>query len=286
MPQNKFSSDGKVWLITGANRGLGAAIARAALDAGDTVVAGARNPASIAKTLGDFGPRLLPVALDVTDAQAAETAVQEAVAHFGRIDVLVNNAGYGQLGAFEEVDADAIQRQFAVNVFGLMSVTRAVLPTMRKQRSGHLFNISSIAGYRGSSRASIYCASKFALEGFSEALNAEIAEFGIHVTVVAPGFFRTDFLETSSVQYGSKVIEDYAEASAASRAFFDKRSGAQAGDPAKLGEALVKLAADPHPPVHFPAGSDAVETVTQKLAEVQAEVERWRKLSMSTDYSE
>jgi len=284
MTENEVGSGKQVWLITGANRGLGAAIARAALDAGHTVAAGARNPASLAAALGDAGTRLLPVALDVTDSQAAGTAVREAVARFGRIDVLVNNAGYGQFGTFEEVSAEAVRQQFDVNVFGLMEMTRAVLPAMRRQRSGHIFNISSIGGFRGGDRFSAYAASKFAVEGFSESLAAELAEFGIRVTVVEPGFFRTDFLETSSVQYGSAEIEDYAEASAARRSFYDERSGSQAGDPAKLGEALVKLANDPQPPTRFPVGTDAVVVVEGKLAHVQAEVERWRELSVSTDF--
>lgn len=275
----------KVWLITGANRGLGQAIARAALKAGDSVVAGARNLDTIAGALGAASPTLLPAALDVTDTGAADAAVSAAVERFGRIDVLVNNAGYGQFGAFEETGMEAMRRQFETNVFGLMNVTHAVLPIMRRQRSGHVFNISSIGGFRGGDRYSAYAASKFAVEGFSESLSAELAEFGVRVTVVEPGFFRTDFLQDSSVQYGSAEIEDYAEASAASRAFYDERSGKQAGDPAKLGEALVKLAADPYPPTRFPVGSDAVGVIEGKLAHVQAEVDRWRELSVSTDFS-
>ncbi len=283
MAENEINS-GRIWLITGANRGLGAAIARAALDAGDSVVAGARNPDTIAGALGAASPTLLPVALDVTDADAADAAVSAAVERFGRIDVLVNNAGYGQLGAFEEIGMEAMRRQFETNVFGLMNVTHTVLPAMRRQRSGHIFNISSIGGFRGGDRFSAYAASKFAVEGFSESLSAELAEFGIRMTIVEPGFFRTDFLETNSVQYGSQEIEDYAEASAARRSFYDERSGRQAGNPAKLGEALVKLANDPHPPVRFPVGTDAVGVVEEKLAHVQAEVERWRELSVSTDF--
>ncbi len=283
MAQNEIGS-GKIWLITGANRGLGAAIARAALDAGDSVVAGARNPDTIAGALGAASPTFLPVALDVTDAPAAEAAVVAALERFGRIDVLVNNAGYGQFGAFEETGMEAMRRQFETNVFGLMNVTHTVLPAMRRQRSGHIFNISSIGGFRGGDRYSAYAASKFAVEGFSESLSAELAVFGIRVTVVEPGFFRTDFLQDTSVQYGSVEIEDYAEASAASRTFYDERSGKQAGDPAKLGEALVKLAADPHPPVRFPVGTDAVAVVEGKIAAVQAEVDRWRELSASTDF--
>lgn len=276
--------NGKVWLITGASRGMGAAIARAALDAGNTVVAGARNIASVTEALGDAGPRLLPVALDVTDAQAAEAAVRAAVEKFGRIDVLVNNAAYGIYGAFEEITPEETAQEFATNVFGLMNVTRAVLPIMRHQRSGRIFNTSSLAGYRGGDRGSIYCSSKFAVEGFSESLTAELAPFGIHVTVVEPGFFRTDFLKNSSVRFGSNFIEDYAAGTAARKEFFEQRDGKQAGDPARLGLALVKLANTPEPPTRFQAGTDTLEVVKQKNAQVQAEMDRWRELSASTDF--
>lgn len=279
-------TDQKTWFITGASRGLGTAIARAALEAGHTVVAAARNLDTLTEALGGPNERLLPVALDVTDAAAAERAVQEAVARFGRIDVLVNNAGYGQFGAFEEVSPEEVQRQFAVNVFGLMHVTRAVLPTLRRQQRGHIFNLSSIGGIQGGDRYPLYAASKFAVEGFSESLSAELAPFGISVTVVEPGFFRTDFLESTSVQYGTLVVEDYAAESRASRAFYEDRSGKQAGDPAKLAEALLTLAADPAPPTHFAVGSDAVAVVSQKYADAQAEVEQWRALSVSTDIDE
>lgn len=276
----------KIWFITGANRGLGAAIAHAALANGDAVVAAARNPASVTEALGEAGERLLPVALDVTDIGAAEAAVQAAIAQFGRIDVLVNNAGYGQFGAFEEIAPEAIERQFATNVLGLMHVTRAVLPSMRGRHSGHIFNMSSIGGYQGGDRYSIYAASKFAVEGFSESLSAELAEFGIKVTVVEPGFFRTDFLEGSSVRYGDTVVDDYAASSATSRAFYEQHSGKQAGDPAKLAAALVALVAAPTPPVRFAVGADAVEVVLQKNAHVQAEVDQWRALSTATAFDQ
>ncbi len=281
-----MSETNKVWLITGASRGLGAAIARAALEAGHSVVAAARNPDTLAEALGGPNERLLPVALDVTHPEDAQAAVSAAMARFGRIDVLVNNAGYGQLGAFEEVSAEDITRQFETNVFGLMHVTRAVLPVLRSQRSGHIFNLSSIGGKRGGDRYSIYAASKFAVEGFSESLSAELAPFGIRVTVVEPGFFRTDFLETSSVRYGSHRVDDYADASAASQAFYEDRSGQQAGDPAKLALALLTLAADPNPPTRFAVGSDAFAVVMQKDADEVAEAERWRALTISTDFAE
>ena len=281
-----MSDSSKVWFVTGASRGLGAAIARAALEAGHSVVAAARNPDTLAETLGGPSERLLPVALDVTRPEDAQAAVTAATAQFGRIDVLVNNAGYGQLGAFEEVSAEDITRQFETNVFGLMHVTRAALPVLRQQRSGHIFNMSSIGGKRGGDRYSIYAASKFAVEGFSESLSAELAPFGIRVTVVEPGFFRTDFLEASSVRYGSHRIDDYADGSAQSQAFYEDRSGQQAGDPAKLALALLTLAADPAPPTRFAVGSDAFAVVMQKDADEIAEAEQWRALTISTDFAE
>ena len=280
-----MSDHSKVWLITGASRGLGAAIARTALEAGHRVVATARNPDTLTEALGGPNERFLPVALDVTRPEDAAAAAA-ATARFGRIDVLVNNAGYGQLGAFEEVSAEDIMRQFETNVFGLMHVTRAVLPVLREQRSGHIFNLSSIGGKRGGDRYSIYAASKFAVEGFSESLSAEMAPFGVHVTVVEPGFFRTDFLKTSSVRYGSQTIDDYADGSAASQAFYEDRSGQQAGDPVKLAQALLTLAAAPAPPTRFAVGSDAFAVVMQKDAEEVAEAERWRALTVSTDFAE
>lgn len=275
---------GQVWLITGANRGLGAAISKAALAAGHHVVATARNPASLVEALGEGNDRLLPLALDVTDASAAQAAAAQVVATYGRIDVLVNNAGYGQLGAFEEISPADIERQFATNVFGLMHVARAVLPVMRKQRSGRLFNISSMAGYKGGGRFSVYAASKFAVVGFSESLAEELKEFGILVTVVEPGYFRTDFLDSSSVAHGNTVIQDYAVSSAAKRERSDAYNHQQLGDPAKLGAALVKLAAEATPPLHFPVGADAIQWVESKNAAVQADVDQWRQLSAGTAF--
>lgn len=274
----------QVWLITGANRGLGAAIAKAALAAGHRVIAAARNPASIVTPLGEANDRLLPLALDVTDASAAQAVAAQAVATYGRIDVLVNNAGYGQLGAFEEISPPDIERQFATNVFGLMHVTRAVLPVMRQQRSGRVFNISSMAGYKGGGRFSVYAASKFAVVGFSESLAEELKEFCIHVTVVEPGYFRTDFLDSSSVAYGSTVIPDYASTSTTKRVRSNSFNHQQSGDPAKLGAALVRLASEATPPLHFPVGADAIHWFESKNAAVQADIDQWRQLSAGTAF--
>ena len=273
----------KIWFITGAARGMGAEIALAALAAGDKVVATGRNCRRIQQRFEEFGERVLAVELDVSQPAQAEAAVERALAAFGRIDVLVNNAGYGQLGVFEEVAAAEIQRQFDTNFFGLLHVTRAVLPAMRRQRSGHIFNISSIGGVYGFAGAGVYCATKFAVEGFSESVALELAPFGIHVTIVEPGFFRTDFLDASSVSWGEQRIGDYAEMSSAIQQGYTAHSHQQAGDPARLGAALVRLASEAKPPLRYAAGSDAYAGLTEQLAKRQDELHAWRELSQSTD---
>ncbi len=199
----------KTWFVTGAARGIGAAIVKAALAAGQNVVATGRDPAKVAAAFAPPPDKLFVAALDVAVAGQAESAVAATIARFGGIDVLVNNAGYGQLGAFEQQGPADAERQFATNVFGVFNVTRAILPIMRKQRGGRIFNITPIGGLRGGPGASLYAASKFAVEGFSESLALEIAEFGIALTLVEPGFFRTDFLDPSSIRYGDNRIVDY-----------------------------------------------------------------------------
>ena len=277
------ASTPKIWFVTGASRGLGAALVRAALDAGDRVVATARRRDALVETFGPDSDSLLSVPLDVTRPDQVRAAVDAALARFGRIDVLVNNAGYGHLSMFEESSPEDVQTQFDTNVFGLMHVTRAVLPAMRARRSGRIFNIASVGGIVGGESGTLYCTSKFAVEGFTESLAAEVRRFGIHATVVEPGFFRTDFLDPTSVRHGSQPITDYAEASAALKAFYDGRSHNQAGDPAKLGQALVALAATPTPPVRWAAGTDAIGMVQGKIDSLQAELDAWRDLSASTD---
>lgn len=273
----------KTWLVTGAARGLGAGIARAALDAGDRVVVAGRNRDALIKAFGPDSDTVLSVELDVTDAAAVAAAVETAMARFGRIDVLVNNAGYGHLGIFEETTAQDARSQFDTNVFGLFDMTRAVLPVMRAQRSGHVFNVSSVGGMVGGASGAIYCASKFAIEGFSESIAQEVGPFGVHVTIVEPGFFRTDFLDATSVVYAANPIADYAQASAALRGFYEARSHNQAGDPAKLGQALVALANAENPPVRWAAGTDAIGMIEGKIAGLTTELEAWRDLSVSTD---
>jgi len=273
----------KTWFITGAGRGLGAEIAKAALRAGDLVVAAGRNRAAVSDTLGRDSDQLLSVELDVNNEAQAQAGVDAAVARFGTIDVLVNNAGYGHLGLFEETTDQDVQGQFGTNLFGVFSVTRAVLPVMRAARKGRIFNVSSLAGMRGVAFGSLYCASKFALEGFSESLAQEIAPFGIRVIIVEPGPFRTDFLSTESIRFGARAVADYDDRRTALRASFEQRNGRQPGDPVKLAEAVVLLAGESEPPARFVAGSIAFDSISAKLAEMQSELARWRPLSVGTD---
>lgn len=277
----------KIWFITGASRGLGCEIARAALESGDQVVATARKPEQAEVELaGQAGGRLLTLKLDVTNQASIDAAVDAASKRFGRIDVLVNNAGYGQLGAFEQQSLADIDRQFATNVFGVFAVTRAVLPLMRAQRSGLVFTVSSTGGLAGAEGGSVYCATKHALEGWSESLRIELAQFGIKTTLIEPGFFRTDFLDPSSVFYGDIAISDYANYSAGVRDYLDQMNHQQAGDPAKLGKALVTLAASDDPPVRFAASSDAYDILIDRAERNRAEADQWRELSMSTAVAE
>lgn len=273
----------KVWFVTGAARGLGAAIAKAALNDGDKVVVSGRRIESLQNIFSEYGDRVLLVALDVTDGAQALSAVESAVERFGRIDVLVNNAGYGQLAPFEDNLASEADQQFATNVFGVFNVCRAVLPVMRRQRSGHVFNVSSMGGVVGMGGAALYCASKFAVEGFSESLAQEVAQFGIKVTLVEPGVFRTDFLDPSSAIFGTRGLEDYVAFTGKIKNASAAYNHQQTGNPAKLGEALVHLANSEHPPLRYLAGSDAYQQVSEKLNKMLAEIELWRHLSFSTD---
>ncbi|MGY4400362.1 NAD(P)-dependent dehydrogenase (short-subunit alcohol dehydrogenase family) [Bradyrhizobium sp. USDA 3315] len=275
----------RVWFITGASRGFGALIAEAALKAGDAVVATARDPATVTARLGQH-ERLLATRLDVTSEAEAHAAAGEAVKKFGRIDILINNAGYGLLGAIEEASAAETQRLFGTNVFGLLGVSRAVLPHMRRQRSGHVINISSVGGYTGYPGWGVYGATKFAVEGISEALAAEVAPLGIKVTVVEPGFFRTDFLDESSLSRTAQQIEDYHASVGKTRAVAADFNHGQRGDPRKLAGAILKLVNAETPPLRLPLGSDTVERIETKNAFVARELAEWRTVATSTDFTE
>jgi len=273
----------RVWFITGASRGIGAEIAQAALAAGDAVVATARDPKGIAARLGS-SDSLFPLALDVTSETSVAAAVEQAIARFGRVDVLVNNAGFGIVGAIEETNAEQVRKIYETNVFGLLNVTRALLPQLRKQRSGQIMNLSSVGGYHSGPAFGIYCSTKFAVEGITEALHAELAPLGIAVTVVEPGYFRTEFLEAKSVVETETVIADYAETAGKVRAFAKSVSLQQPGDPVRLAKALVDLANAENPPLRLPLGSDCVEAIEAKNSFVAQELEAWRAVSLSTDF--
>ena len=273
------------WFITGASRGLGALIASAALEAGDNVVSAVRDPIRMAVGHGESDRHLI-VALDVTDDEQASIAVSAAVERFGGIDVLVNNAGLGVLGAVEEVSDDEARAVFNANVFGMLNVTRAVLPGMRACGAGHVINISSVGGFSGSSGWGVYNGTKFAVEGISEALALEVSPLGIQVTIVEPGYFRTDFLDGSSLHVARTEIDAYAETAGQMRRRSRSANHEQPGDPRAAARLLVEYAGQPDAPLRLPLGADAVARIEAKLAAVAANVERVHAQAVSTDFAE
>jgi len=278
-------TDKKVWFITGAGRGMGVEIVRAALAAGHAVVATGRNNDAVAEAVGETDD-LLVTELDITSLPSAEAAVQAAVDRFGRIDVLVNNAGNFYAGFFEELTPLQVERQLATNLIGPMNVTRAVLPVMRKQRSGSVVSISSLAGIVGQEFCSVYAASKFGLEGWMESLRFEVEPFGIRTTIVEPGFFRTELLTKESTAYADLSIDDYAERTAQTRPAWEAMSGKQTNDPTKFANALTSVVGEEQPPLRWVAGSDAVAAVEQKANDLLAQVDAHRDLSTSLAFDE
>ena len=270
----------KIWFITGAGRGMGVDFVKAALAAGHAVVATGRDPDAVAKAMGDLDD-LRVVKLDVTSRADAEAAVRVAVDRFGRIDVLVNNAGTFDAGYFEELMPEQVERQLATSLLGPMNVTRAVLPIMRKQRSGHIISISSGAGLVGFEFCSAYAASKFGLEGWMESLRPEVEPFGIHTTIVNPGFFRTKLLTKESMTFANRSIEDYADRREEQLKWWKAQNGRQPGDPAKLARALVRVAGEQSPPRRFIAGADAIALAEQKVADLKAQIDAYHQLSTS-----
>jgi NAD(P)-dependent dehydrogenase (short-subunit alcohol dehydrogenase family) len=282
---NENSPHKKTWLITGAGRGMGVDFAKAALAAGHNVVATGRDPHAVAAALGESDD-LLVVKLDVTCGQDADAAVKAVVERFGSIDVLVNNAANHYAGYFEELTPEQIEAQLTVNLFGPMNVTRAVLPVMRKQRSGHVVTISSTAALGGYEGGTAYATSKFAVDGWMESLAPEIAPFGIQTTTVNPGFFRTELLTEESTIYAPASIEDYAERNRGQREFFAGMNGNQVGDPVKLAQALLTITELDQPPLRFIAGADAIAAAEQKLAEREKQIDAHRELSSSLAFDE
>jgi NAD(P)-dependent dehydrogenase (short-subunit alcohol dehydrogenase family) len=268
----------KVWLVTGAARGMGVDIAKAIVAASDAVVATGRDPAAVTAALGQ-DDHILAAKLDVTDPADAEAAVQAAVARFGRIDVVVNNAGNFYAGFFEEISPEDFRAQVETTLFGPMNVTRAVLPVMRAQRSGLVVAISSTAGIVGQEFCTAYAASKFGVEGWIESLTPEVAPFGIRTMLVEPGFFRTELLSPESTKYAHSSIDDYVERTTQTVAAWNSMNGQQGGDPAKLASALVQLASQEEPPLRFPAGADAVAVFEKKASDLLAQADAYRDLS-------
>ena len=266
----------KVWFITGCSSGFGKVLCKQLLARGETVVATARNLDAI-KDLGQ-----LTLQLDVTSTREIKAAVEKAVAHFGRIDVLVNNAGFGQIGALEEVSESEIRKSFDTNVFGLAEVTRAILPIMRSQKSGHILNLSSVAGIAAIPGAGVYAATKFAVEGLSESLAAEVASFNIKVILIEPGSFKTEFA-SSSLKTPSEMKE-YDESLAATRKFYKTIGGNQPGDPEKAVKAMIDLVEHPHPPLRLVLGTIALQRARAKIEKFSQEMKDWEKITLSTEY--
>ena len=271
----------KVWVITGASSGIGLEIAKSVLAAGHKVVATGRNTDKIFRSIANSSDNLSVIKMDVTDPKEIQAAVGRAIDKFATIDVLVNNAGNFYAGFFEELSSRQFELQMATSLFGPMNVTRAVLPVMRQNRSGHIISISSTAGFVGYEYCSAYSASKFGLEGWMECLAPEVAPFGINTTIVEPGFFRTGLLTPASTIWAENEIEDYAAKNEELRPFWISMNGKQGGDPAKLAEALIKIASKKEPPKRWLAGADAIDTAEQKLSEFQKQIDAYRDLSSS-----
>jgi len=273
----------KVWFLTGAGRGMGVDIAKAALAAGHQVIATGRNIGKVEEALGK-SDNLLIAKLDITQPSDAESAVEAAVDKFGRIDVLVNNAANFYAGFFEELTPEQMERQLSTSLIGPMNVTRAVLPVMRKQRSGLIITISSTAGLIGFEFGAAYAASKFGLEGWMQSMQAEVEPFGIDTITVNPGFFRTELLTEESTNFAERTIEDYNERRTKQMEFWKGYNGQQSGDPAKLAQALIAISSLHNPPRRFLAGADAVETAEKVAATLQQQTDAYRELSSSLAY--
>jgi NAD(P)-dependent dehydrogenase (short-subunit alcohol dehydrogenase family) len=273
----------RVWFITGTSQGFGRELVRASLQRGDSVIATSRTPQAVAAAFSAAADRLLAVSMDLRDPAQISSVVDQATKRFGRIDILVNNAGYGVTGAVEEASDSEIASIYETNVFGLLRVTRAVLPYLRKQRSGHIVNISSIGGLTGMPGWGIYNSTKFAVEGLSEALAAELAPLGIGVTIVEPGPFRTDFLG-GSLEKAAHVLPDYEVTAGKTRAGAVERNGKQPGDPALAADAIVQAVTSPDPPLHLLLGRFAYDRTNQKLDAFRREMESWRELTLATDF--
>ena len=273
----------KVWFITGSSTGFGRILTQQLLEKGETVVATARKPEKLDDLVTNYPDRVLAVRLDVTKPQEVREAVNKAIKTFGRIDVLINNAGYGMMGAVEEVTDAEVRQQYETNVFGALDVMRSVLPQMRQQRSGHILNLSSVGGVVSFPGAGIYCSTKFALEALSEAMAQEVAPLGIKVTLVEPGAFRTDFNGRSLVTTDN-LIDDYDQAISGFREWVRDVDGKQPGDPQKAAEAMIRSVEADNSSLRLPLGADAVSAIETKLESVKQDVDTVREVALNTAY--
>lgn len=276
----------KVWLITGASKGMGFEIAKAALEAGDKVIATVRNQPEKLKSALLFNDNLLVEVLDVANENQVKTIVKNGIDHFGRIDVLANNAGYGLVGAVEEITDSEAKLQFETNVFGMLNVIRAVIPYMRERMSGHIINTSSLFAYAATVPGlGIYGSSKFAVEGISEGLELELSPFGIRVTSIAPGLFRTQFNSTDSYKKAATILSEYENTVGKVRIGMDQYHGKQPGDPVKLAAVVIQLASSENPPLHLPIGKDSIEMLRNKISRLSKELNEWESVANNTDFT-
>jgi NAD(P)-dependent dehydrogenase (short-subunit alcohol dehydrogenase family) len=276
----------KIWFVTGASKGLGLVLVQKLLAAGYQVAATSRKRSELEKAVGNKSNDFLPLQVDLVNESSVEKAIAETVTHFGGLDVVVNNAGYGMVGALEELSDAEVRQNFDVNVFGLLNVTRQALPYLRKQQSGHIFNVSSIGGFTGLFPGfGSYVATKFAVTGLTESLSEEIKEFGIHATIVAPGYFRTNFLDAGSLVVPKNEIADYKKVREIQQ-FHQGYNGQQQGDPEKLAEVLIEVSQQQQPPLHLFLGQDAYEFAAKKIHVVQEDMDRMKEMATATSYAE
>lgn len=277
-------NEGQVWFVTGASKGLGLSLIKKLLGEGYKVAATSRNIATLTTVVGNNTEHFLPLEVDLLDESSVQQAVDQIVDAFGAIDVVVNNAGYGQFGTVEETTDEEARQNYDVNVFGTLNVIRGVMPHLREQRSGHIFNISSIGGFVSSFTGwGVYCSTKFAVSGLTEALHTDVKPLGIHVTLVYPGYFRTNFLTDESLRLPSHPIADYEGARQSQEYHVNSINGNQPGDPDKAAEAMIQAALAEEPPLHLFLGSDAYEVASAKLAALQKDLNDWKDVSLSTD---
>ncbi|RQO38236.1 short-chain dehydrogenase/reductase [Chryseobacterium sp. KBW03] len=273
----------KVWFVTGASKGLGFELVKKLLSEGFQVAATSRTVESLISTIGDTSENFLPLSVNITDNNDIKSAIAKTVEHFGRIDVVVNNAGYGQIGTLEELTDEEARENYAVNVFGTLNVIRNAMPYLREQRSGNIFNISSVGGYSANFPGwGIYCSTKFAVAGFTEALAEEVKDFGIHATVVYPGYFRTDFLNKDSVKTPANPIQAYEAARNSEQAHLNEINGNQPNDPEKAADVLIQISKEKNPPVHLLLGVGTIEFLNNKIDILKKDAEKWEKLTVST----